>query len=83
MQKLKIRKLRIILIVIIYAISLFLDIFLAFKTNIVYAADSDVIIEPAENQYFELKAVEVKDVENQNKQVIMELWGNNIEFKRI
>lgn len=45
------------------------------------------------NQYLELRAVSVNDVEGQKeqvegqekqvKQVIMELWGNNIKFKRI
>ena len=78
MQKLKMRKLKAILIVIIYLVSLFWNIALAFKSNIVYAASNEVILEPAENQYFEMRAVEVKEVENQNKQVIMELWGNNI-----
>ncbi len=45
-------------------------------------AASDNIIIPEENQYFELRAVEVKDVEG-SKQVIMELWGHEIDFKRI
>lgn len=40
-------------------------------------------ITPSDNQYFELKAVEIKDVAGQNKQIIMELWGHNMEFKRI
>ena len=39
-------------------------------------------VTPAENQYLELRAVSVKEIEGQNKQVIMELWGNNVEFKR-
>lgn len=46
-----------------------------------FAASANIII-PEENQYFELRAVEVKDVEG-NKQVIMELWGHEIDFKRI
>ena len=43
---------------------------------------NDILI-PDEKQYFELRAVEINNVEGQNKQVIMELWGNNLEFKRI
>lgn len=35
------------------------------------------------SQYFELGATQIKEVEGQNKQVIMELWGYNLEFKRI
>lgn len=55
-----------------------------FSTSIIMAFETDITcLVPSENQYFELRAVQVKNVEGQNKQVIMELWGNNIEFKRI
>lgn len=55
-----------------------------FSTSIIMAFETDnTCLVPSDNQYFELRAVEVKKVEGQNKQVIMELWGNNIEFKRI
>lgn len=46
------------------------------------ASDTNCIT-PTDQQYIELRAVEIKEKEEQNKQVIMELWGNNIEFKRI
>lgn len=45
--------------------------------------EAAAIIEPADNQYFELKATTITDVAGQNKQVIMELWGYEIDFKRI
>lgn len=45
--------------------------------------EASTTIEPDENQYFELKATELKELEDQSKQVIMELWGYNINFKRI
>jgi len=46
------------------------------------ASETDTgCITPEENQYFELRAVNVKEVTGQNKQVTMELWGNNLEFK--
>lgn len=52
--------------------------------TIIMASGSDAnFLTPNPDQYFELRAVEVKDVEGQNKQVIMELWGYNIQFKRI
>ena len=55
-----------------------------FSTTIIMASETDdTCLTPSDNQYFELRAVQVKEVEGQNKQVIMELWGNNIEFKRI
>lgn len=38
---------------------------------------------PTSSQYFELSAVNVEPVEDQNKQVTMELWGYNIDFQRI
>ena len=48
----------------------------------VWAANANEIdIVPTDDQYFELRAVEVKEVAGQNKQVIMELWGNNLETK--
>ena len=40
-------------------------------------------IEPEANQYFELKAITITEVDGQNRQVIMELWGHDIDFKRI
>ena len=40
-------------------------------------------VTPTDEQYLELRAVTAKEVEGQNKQVVMELWGNNVEFKRI
>lgn len=39
------------------------------------------VIEPGSNQYFELVAREIKDVSGENKQVLMELWGYDIDFK--
>lgn len=60
-----------------------ITIILLSATIIMASETDDTCLTPSDNQYFELRAVEVKDVEGQNKQVIMELWGNNIEFKRI
>ncbi len=53
-------------------------------TTVIMASGSNSnILTPTEDQYFELRAVEIKEVAGQNKQVIMEFWGNNVEFKRI
>ena len=67
----------------------FILIFLMLLTNFfvipidnVYAADTDnSILEPSSDQYLELRATKVNKIEGKNKQVIMELWGYNIEFK--
>ncbi len=40
-------------------------------------------IEKFETQYFELRATEIKNIDGKNRQVIMELYGKDIEFKRI
>jgi len=40
-------------------------------------------IEPADNQYLELRGTEIIEREGNGKQLIMELWGHNIKFKRI
>lgn len=53
---------------------------LIFSCSFVFAADTTEV-QPTADQYLELRAVSVTNVENQNKQVIMELWGNNVEFK--
>lgn len=36
---------------------------------------------PEDDQYLELRAVSVDDVSGQNKQVIMELWSHNLDYK--
>ena len=55
---------------------------IALSAIAVWAANANEIdIVPTDDQYFELRAVEVKEVAGQNKQVIMELWGNNLETK--
>ena len=55
---------------------------IALSAIAVWAANANEIdLVPTDDQYFELRAVEVKEVAGQNKQVIMELWGNNLETK--
>ena len=49
--------------------------------NIYSHADTTKILTPAENQYLELKATSIVENEEGNKQLIMELWGHNLEFK--
>lgn len=51
--------------------------------NAVFAEVTTNELMPSDNQFLELRAVEIKEIEGQNKQVIMELWGNELEFKRI
>lgn len=67
---------------IITTILIFLLLILQFNITNVYASDTDQsILTPSDDQYFELRATNIKEVTGQNKQVIMELWGYNIEFK--
>lgn len=65
--------------VLIISIALIL---MSFTAIMAAENDADCVI-PTDEQYLELRAVSVKEVAGQNKQVIMELWGNNVEFKRI
>lgn len=59
-------------------------LFIWISVTYVKASEVDVnCIEPLDNQFLELRATQVNDIQGQNKQVIMELWGNNVEFKRI
>ena len=38
------------------------------------------LVEPTEDQFFELRAVKVTNIEGKDKQVIFELWAHEIEF---
>lgn len=69
-------------------------VLLLLSPNVVFAVEmeetGDIIpdiktteLEPTGDQFLELRAVEINEVEGQNRQVIMELWGNELEFKRI
>lgn len=48
-------------------------------TNKVYAETTTIL--PTEDQYLELRAVEVRNVSGQNQQVVMELWSHNLDYK--
>ena len=39
------------------------------------------LVEPTEEQFFELRAVKVTNIEGKDKQVIFELWAHEIEFR--
>ena len=75
-NQVKKRKRRIIVAVLI-CISLLLG-----NVATILAAEDGLLI-PTDDQYLELKAVQAKEVTGQNKQVIMQLWGHNLEFRRI
>lgn len=67
---------------ILITVFIFVLIFLQFNIKNVFAGDTDQsILEPSSDQYFELRGTTVKEVTGQNKQLIMELWGYNIDFK--
>lgn len=38
-------------------------------------------IQPEDSQYLELRAVSIDDIAGQNKQVVMELWSHDLDFK--
>ena len=65
------------------SIILFSVVIMLFTFCIASFAQDPNCLTPTDAQYLELRAVSVRDVKDQNKQVIMELWGNNLEFKRI
>ena len=63
--------LKILIITIVVFISLII------KTNIVQATT----LNPGNGQNIEMRAVEVKKTNNGDKQLIFELWANDIDFK--
>ncbi|MCI8397641.1 MAG: hypothetical protein HFJ52_08620 [Clostridia bacterium] len=70
-----------ILILVCFIISIISNMFT------VGAVEDDTFCEdcitPASNQYIELRGTEIVDVDGNGKQLIMELWGHNLTFKRI
>lgn len=64
------------LIIVASIVALFVSI-LPIKVH----AETSNVLTPTEEQYLELRAVTVTDKAGQNKQVIMELWGHNLQFK--
>lgn len=50
---------------------------LMFECSFVFAVET-IEVKPTENQFLELRAVSITNVDGQNKQVLMELWGNDV-----
>ncbi len=48
-----------------------------------YEKNGHTFIKREENQVFKLKATKINDYGEQGKQVIMQLWGYNVDFSRI
>ena len=65
---------------IVIAVLICIFLLLGNVATILAANDVDLLT-PTDDQYLELKAVQAKDVIGQNKQVILQLWGHNLEFK--
>lgn len=72
MQILKLTKTNLIVII-------FITIIAILSSNYIVMASTEV--KSAENQYMELKATTIKEIDGKGKQVIFELWSYNIEFK--
>lgn len=53
-------------------------VIVALLSNYIKAAN---ILTPDENQYLELRATQIIDTGGNEKQLVMELWGHNLEFK--
>lgn len=70
-KTLRTKLLKMLIVAIIFLISIII------KTNIVQATT----LKPSNNQCLEMRAVEVKEVKDNEKQLIFELWANDIDFK--
>ncbi|MCI8518753.1 MAG: hypothetical protein HFJ51_01090 [Clostridia bacterium] len=87
-MKKEIKNKKAIVIVICFILSLFLNTLSIAATNINITSklsEETGVEKNVEGSYehFELRAVDIKETEGGNRQLIMELWGNDIEFKRI
>ena len=83
-MNLKIQKIHTLTVKVIASITIFVISLLQvpFET-VAIESEEDRRREPTAGEYLELRAVEVKEEEGKNKQLIMELWGHNLQFKRI
>lgn len=80
------QKAKIMFVMIIYIISLLSSVNIVTATDILHPEKEimqPLSIEDNDEDYLELRAVKVEDIEGKNKQVIMELWSNNINFERV
>lgn len=62
----------------IIAVIIFAIILLLCST---YTKATSISVTPEENQYLELRASTINVLDNQDKQIIFELWGHDVEFK--
>lgn len=63
-------------------IILIIALILSASTIILASGTDKNCLTPTDEQFLELRATKITDVDGQNKQVTMELWGNNIAFQR-
>lgn len=70
-KTLRMKLLKMLIVAIVFLISIII------KTNIVQATT----LNPSNGQNIEMRAVEVKKTNNGDKQLIFELWANDIDFK--
>lgn len=70
-KKLRMKLLKMLIVAIVFLISIII------KTNIVQATT----LNPSNSQNIEMRAVEIKETNNNDKQLIFELWANDIDFK--
>lgn len=83
MNKETVRKINFI-IVIMCIVMLLVNPYLVFAQEVDIVEDIETTeLQPTDNQFLELRAVSINKIEGKNKQLIMELWGNELEFKRI
>ena len=53
-----------------------------FLTMSIITLQASTEVQPEDNQYLEMRATTITDIDGQGKQLIMELWGHEIDFKR-
>lgn len=70
-KTLRMKLLKMLIVAIVFLISIII------KTNIVQATT----LNPSNSQNIEMRAVEIKETNNNDKQLIFELWANDIDFK--
>ena len=76
---------KVIAITAIFILLMLESAFVVFAKELdeIVALSDETFTPPEATSFLEFRATEIKEVPGQNKQVIMELWGNDINFQRI
>lgn len=67
--------------IVCYMLIILISFILAMNKEVYSSLDNPVILEPTDNQYIELRAIRVNEIEGKDYQIMMQLWAHGLETK--